>query len=212
MNEIKSRHRWTNDEIEYLRVNYQIYPIPELVIKFNDHFNSSLSRKQLLSIMSHHNIRCGRSAKFVKGHTPANKGKTWDEIGLSEETKYKMRQNLFKTGHNTHNSLPVGTEIIKKGKVMIKCDTEGNSKSHKWWKYKHHIIWEEAHGPIPKDHLIVFADGNPNNFDLNNLVCVSRGEALVMNQNHFFRNDAEATKCGVALSKLILRRNQRAKK
>ena len=41
---------------------------------------------------------------------------------------------------------------------------------------KHHLIWEKAYGPIPKGHLVIFADGNRDNFSLENLILISRSK------------------------------------
>ena len=38
------------------------------------------------------------------------------------------------------------------------------------WRLKHIVIWEEAHGPLPKTHVLYFADGDKFNFALVNLV------------------------------------------
>lgn len=38
------------------------------------------------------------------------------------------------------------------------------------------VIWEAAHGPIPKGSMIIFTDGNPVNCALENLECKARSE------------------------------------
>jgi hypothetical protein len=47
----------------------------------------------------------------------------------------------------------------------------------------HHQIWEETHGrPVPEKHVVRFADGNCNNFELGNLVLDTRYNLCRENQ------------------------------
>lgn len=62
---------------------------------------------------------------------------------------------------------PVGTERLYNGYVEVKV-------SRSKWRWKHHLIWEQAHGPVPEAHLICFADGDNRNFSLGNLIAISR--------------------------------------
>lgn len=68
------------------------------------------------------------------------------------------------------------------------------------WKGKHILIWEELHGPVPKGHAVIFADGNNRNFDPENLLLVSRKQLVRMNQRGLIQNDAELTKTGVIIA------------
>lgn len=36
-------------------------------------------------------------------------------------------------------------------------------------RYLHHVVWEAAHGPIPRGHKVAFKDGNHLNCTLENL-------------------------------------------
>ena len=58
---------------------------------------------------------------------------------------------------------PIGTEIEKDGYILIKIDNQIRNK-HSNWKYKHHYIWEQKNGKIPKNHRVIFLDGNNRNF------------------------------------------------
>jgi len=43
--------------------------------------------------------------------------------------------------------------------------------------YMHRLIWEELHGPLPLDHVIIFKDGDRENLVPENLQCLHREEA-----------------------------------
>ena len=39
------------------------------------------------------------------------------------------------------------------------------------WQSKHSLLWEQHHGrKVPKGHIVMFADGDRRNFDINNLM------------------------------------------
>ena len=48
----------------------------------------------------------------------------------------------------------------------------------------------------------IFADGNKENFDIKNLLLVSRKELAVLNKNKLIKNDAELTNIGVTIAKV----------
>jgi len=67
----------------------------------------------------------------------------------------------------------IGTEKVQNSFVMVKISVKPSV-----WRMKHHLIWEAVHGPIPDDHLVIFADGDHSNFNLDNLVLISRSDSI----------------------------------
>lgn len=63
---------------------------------------------------------------------------------------------------------------------MVKVKMDG--PRDKRWKLKHVLIWEKYNGPVPKDSVVTFLDGNKRNFDINNLACVRKGVNSVLNK------------------------------
>lgn len=63
---------------------------------------------------------------------------------------------------------PIGKETVWNNYVFVKVAKPDV------WRAKHLLIWEAAHGPVPDGHLVMFADGDPRNFCLDNLILVSR--------------------------------------
>ena len=108
------------------------------------------------------------ASRFKKGYTPPNKGKK-----LSPEVYAKVSRTMFKKGNRTHNYKPVGSERVNvDGYVEVKVADPGK------WRLKHRVIWEEAHGPIPRGHNVQFRDGNSQNLSLDNLYLISRSEQM----------------------------------
>ena len=66
----------------------------------------------------------------------------------------------------------VGDERLgSKGFIEVKI-------SAKRWRPKHIVVWEEAHGPLPKTHVLYFADGDKLNFNLANLVAFPKNDRI----------------------------------
>jgi hypothetical protein len=80
------------------------------------------------------------------------------------------------------------------------------------WKVKKTIIWEAANGPIPKGYVVIFADRNKSNFDLDNLLLVSRKELMIMNRKSLIFPDQDLTKTGKAIAGLHMAINSKIKK
>jgi len=77
------------------------------------------------------------------------------------------------------------------------------------WLGKHILIWEAAHGKNPRGYIIIVADRNTKNFDLDNFVLVQRTEILIMNKRSIITQNTELTKSGLNLAKLYSKLNER---
>jgi hypothetical protein len=112
----------------------------------------------------------------------------------------------WESGGRTKNWRPVESEFIdNKGYVVVKTRTGS-------WKRKHILIWEAANGPVPEGHRIIFADGNKQNIRLDNLILLSNREMLLMNNKHLIFPDADATKAGLLIAKIIILANDLERK
>lgn len=183
--------------------------ITELV---NNHFGLSITINQMKSFKSNHKISSGLTGYFVKGHSTHNKGKCWNDY-LSKKAQSKIRETCFTKGKNINNQrhkwCEVGEEkITKYGYIMVRVAERTGNKSNPFWQPKQRLIYEKHNGKVPKGSVIIFADGNIRNFDIDNLVCVSRQELLTMNQNSLIKKYGEATKSGLLIAKLYIKMNK----
>ena len=112
----------------------------------------------------------------------------------------------FKKGTIPPNQVPIGTESITKGGYIKVKVGEPNK-----WKLKQRYIYEQHCGEIPKDCNVIFADKNIRNFDINNLILVSKAEMLILNNNKLIFEDKELTKVGVNIAKVIDKAKKRSK-
>ena len=104
----------------------------------------------------------------------------------------------FKKGQTPHNKKNIGYEFINNdGYTEIKV-AEPNK-----WMLKQRYLYQKYKGQIPKNHDVIFADGNKQNFDLENLILVERRDKLVMKNKHLFYKNRESTECGILIAKII---------
>lgn len=97
----------------------------------------------------------------------------------------------------------IGTEIIHNNKgtdyVYVKVDNKHNGDN---WKLKQHIVWEQAHGKIPKHHTIAFLDGNTLNCELSNLMLVDNKTFYnIVAHKYYGKNELTQAFCDVVACK-----------
>ena len=195
----KPNHKWTNAEKEYLKLIIKGSSYKEIAMKMSAKFGYDFSPGQIKGIIARNKLTTDTSGHFKKGSIPWNKGTK----GLA-----KANKTSFKKGHTPANYRPIGSERIDKdGYVVVKV------ADPKTWKLKHRYIWEMHHNKkVQKGHSVIFLDGNKRNFNINNLMLVSRTQLLVMNKNKLKCNEKELTKIGINLSNLIIKTSNLMKK
>lgn len=190
------RHKWSEEEIEFIREIYPYHENKEISKMVKDKFGFEVSARNLLNVSHKHKFpkkAIPNSGCYRKGDVPWNKGK-----GMSDETREKVKKTWFKKGEIPKNHRPVGsTRITVDGYTEIKI-----AEPNKWALY-HRYIYEKAHGvKLAKNEAVIFVDGDKSNFDIDNLVKVSRANLLYLNNNDLIFDDPELTKTGVNVSKV----------
>jgi len=178
--------RWKPHEIELLKQHYADSTIHELMHMLNKtassiysqaYFNNlkkSAEYEEKRRLFDIENIRKNITKRFKKGQTPWNKG-----------IKGSIPNNVtsFKKGNLPHNTRNEGeTRLDKEGYVLVKI-------AHKKWIRKHRLIWEQAHGEIPKGYVIRIKDGNKENYSLENMELISCADNMRLNTIHRYPSD-----------------------
>lgn len=190
-------HKYTPEEIDWLREMYQIYETPVLTKKFNRKFKCRTTKKAIASTLKRHHITCDRTGQFQKGNTPANKGKTWDQY-MSPEGQKNSRKTTFKKGDIPKNHRELGTLVMRSDGYVYEKVAEPNK-----CRPKHHLVWEENKGPIKEDHVIIFLDGDHWNYDISNLEMIPRRVHATMCKMGFYSDDPELTELGIKTVELM---------
>ena len=193
-------HRFTEEQINYIAANIggdmDWLSNDELTRFFNRRFGTQLSTSQIKSVINNRKLKGGRNGRFKPGHVPHNKGKPKYWQG-GEATQ-------FKAGHMPQNYRPIGSErVTADGYLEIKVSDP------KTWRGKHIVLWEDAFGPVPDGHVVLFADGDKANVSLENLLLISRRELAVLNAHGLVSADANLTKAGIAVADIRLKMAER---
>lgn len=191
--------RYTEEEHEFMQEFVPGHSYKEIKEAFETRFGRKTPKSFPKCYIGNNKLNTGRTGRFEKGRAPMNKGKKMP-THLYEKAKHTM----FKPGMKPNNTVPIGTEVMMSdGYTYVKVDDIPKVKKKVNWTPKHKLIYEENYGPIPKGHVVIFLDGNRQNFNPDNLQAVSRGTLARLNQNGMIYQDAELTKVGVNIAKLI---------
>lgn len=246
-------HKYTDAEFDFIKNNCKGITSYELVERFNNHFNTDLTRSQIRNYMKNHNLKSDIDRKklsvfhprkyteeqvnFIKDNLKGKTNKKIAEIfnikfeldikesqiksflgnnGLKNEVDCKFKtgstpfnkglkgvcakgseKGWFKKGTIPPNHREVGSE-----RITVDGYTEVKVAEPNKWRLKQQLTWEKHNGPIKKGYVVVFGDSNQSNFDINNLILVSRRQLLILNRNKLIQNDADLTRTGVIIADL----------
>lgn len=183
-----AHHRYTEEQQVFIKEHVQGRTTEELTDLVNERFGINLSTGQIRAYKKNNKLLSGVDAKFKKGRTSHNKGKLGGGWKPTE----------FKKGHRPYNYMPVGSERVNgDGYVDIKIADPNK------WRAKHLIVWEAAHGPVPKGHVVLFGDQDRHNFDLDNLILISKQQLMRLNRKKLIQRDADLTRSAILVTDLI---------
>lgn len=120
-----------------------------------------------------------QATQFKPGLQPWNRGKKLPGHGNAA--------TFFKPGQRPHTWLPIGSfRISKDGYLQIKL-TDTGYPPRDWVSYHQHV-WEQANGPRPGGHVVVFKPGaktvDRDLVTVDKLECISRSELMRRNSYH----------------------------
>ena len=208
-----SRH-WTKEHLEKLASWYPHVSTAEIA----ERLGSSLSRvyckahklglKKSADYMARQLEKCGeeiarlgKDTRFKPRLTPWNKGLEGIGGGGSE-TQFKKGEI---SGRARELMKPLGSERISvEGYLERKIDDTPGLQWNRQWERVHKILWESAHGPVPKGHVVVFKNGDKMDIRLDNLECITRVELMGRNTYHNYGKEiAQLVQLRGAISRKI---------
>ena len=177
----------------------------ELADMTNAAFGTNFTASSMKSYKANHKLNSGLTGRFEKGHIPPNKGRKGYVAPGSEK-------GWFQKGSTPWDTVPVGTIVTKTdGYLWKKID----DKPGVWlqnWKQLHLLIWEDAYGPVPEGHRVIFKDGDHQNCTLENLALVTLAENAVMNKSGLRFTNAAHTETGILIAKIKIAAGKRKKR
>lgn len=176
---------------------------PEIRAAFLERFGIELKESQIGNFKVHYKIKSGtHGGRFEKGHITHNKGKK-----MSPEMYERCKATMFKPGQPPVNHKEVGSERVDTdGYVMVKV-AEPNK-----WRLKQRLIYERETGEkLTANDVVMFLDGDKTNFDISNLVKMSRTDLVRFNQQGIKSNNKDVTLAAVYMAKIKARRKRKEK-
>jgi hypothetical protein len=150
-----------------------------------------ITPRQVRGWKKNHKTPSGYDTRFRPGNVPDTKGRTWADF-MSPESQERSRQNQYKKGNIQKNRKEIG-EIFQRSDGYLWIKVKDYSLNDNWIQY-HRYVWEQANGPVPDHHKILFLDGNRANCNLENLACVSDGVMSTANKWFGLTTDPELNK------------------
>ena len=116
----------------------------------------------------------------------------------SKRLGLKGMPNLTVYGAKKKEQLPIGTIRKSQTATYIKV-LEVPNKAYfsgyvePCWMPLQKKIYIDAYGDISKGQMVCFLDGNPENFELDNLYCIDRRISAIMSKNKWWTSSKEHT-------------------
>lgn len=187
---------FTGEMDHFIRKNNEGVSDISLHQMFKEHFNCKIGLSTFKNRRKTLELKSGLTGRFEKGQKSWNKGKKMKPHPNSQRTQ-------FKKGQRPTSFKEVGSERITDGYYEVKVANPST------WKAKHRVIWEEHYGPIPDDHVVMFADQNPMNCTLDNLMLVSRGQMAILNHNNLLQDSRELNETALLVADVISATHQK---
>lgn len=128
------------------------------------------------------------AGSFRRGLIPWNKGVKG--IHLSPDTE-------FKPGHVSTKRCPIGTtrvRVFRKDGELHSARAFVKVAQPDVWKLRSHVMWEKAHGPIPKGMLLHYKNDDEMDDRLSNFALLTRAKHLATHRPQF--EGKRRTRCG----------------
>lgn len=121
----------------------------------------------------------GAAFRFKKGSVPANKGLRRPGYGPG-----RMKETQFKPDVASWRTMPIGALRLVDDYVYRKVSATPHVPWTRNWRQEHWLVWEQAHGPVPRRHAVAFKNGDRTDIRLDNLELISRRELMARNTVH----------------------------
>lgn len=200
----KLSDKWPKGLADYLRETVHGATVKQQAELARDKFGIDITPKQVKAMRLRLHLKSGLTGRYGDERKPQK----WipPEGWVMPENQ---KRTTFKAGQRPHNACNVGD-------LRKTTPPKGNGDGY-WkrkmgepnrWIFEHIRLWEEANGPVPDDHYIIFLDGNHDNLALDNLMCVSKAAHGLTNNTGGKTEYPELTKACVLAAEIKIKRNK----
>lgn len=165
---------WTPERDAWFRAYVPGHIEGEISAEHERIWGFPLTESQIANRKTKLGVRSGtHGGRFEKGSVPHNKGKTWDEMGISAESQERMRRTTFKRGNHPHNEGELLDERLAEHNVwQVKVDPRDAKNPTSYWVSRARFNWERENGPWPEGCRALHVDGDPANDAAENILPV----------------------------------------
>lgn len=207
---------YNKEQVEWLKENAYGHRHKELTEMFNKEFGTNLEMKQIRRALQirkisnglhHHPDVPDEIAKFIyDNYEGISNQELIDRIYKKFGVKYNRRKMKdYKWRRGLRSGIKI-TPFEKRELLSELTDDRGYTfiKVGEYnWIPKHRYLYEKHIGKIPKGHVVVFKDGNSQNFDLDNLMLADR--KLLGRISSLITKDAELNETIILNAKLKIK-------
>lgn len=213
-------HEYTKCEIEWLKSQPKGISKTKLCDDFCKKFNCKMSYRSFFDFLFENGIRTDKRHHYTKEENDfliENVGKVaYKELTDLFNKKFNTNVSLvslrsqcltylgIKQGFNPKNHLEVG--VMRKsntGFTRVKTTKEEYLDRNVRWKSLGRLIYEKHYGEIPDDCVVIFLDGNNENFEPSNLYCITKSIHAVMASHKWFSDNRELTLAAIKWCELL---------
>lgn len=188
--------RWIKhpEYVEFLKIYIPGHTEKEIKRAFYVQFRIRLNESQIGNFKVKYGIKSGtHGGCFMKGSEPANKGKK-----MSSEQYAKCKKTMFKKGQMPTNHKEVGTE-----RINVDGYTEVKIEEPDRWKLKQRVVYEKLHHvKLESNDVIIFLDGNKQNFEADNLLKLTRSELARYCKDHLYSSIQDISRAAAQIAKI----------
>ena len=177
------------EQEEFLKENAPLMSRKELTERFNEKFGANRTVSGIKSYCNYRGWNSSSTGRFQEGHI------SWQTGLRGEEFKSHYTEESFQRGiegmRQANKTRKIGDEVIRHGIPMVVVSLEYCIPFDERVQPKRRVVWEQLHGEIPKDHIIIHLDGNPMNCDPTNLYCMPKRYGSMLAKNNWWFKDPE---------------------
>lgn len=191
---------WSEFEVEVLRKHYATTLTTDLADLLNRPVSRLLAKANALGLKKSRELIAETARKRIEEDPSHGSRRTRIQPGTPPPNKGlkhppgwapgRMADTQFKPGKRPHTWVPVGSLTVNADGYLDRKVADGQGPRHKFWKPVHRLVWEEANGPVPDGHVVVFKVGrkstDPALITLDAVELVTRSE--LMRRNSFHNN------------------------